>query len=91
MDVQEFCRLSMADYERQWSEARGHQERHPLREKMRVLSELADQSSRPECFRTDLAAGCSSDDPIRALVCEDLLARWDHLAASESGGRARGL
>jgi hypothetical protein len=91
MDVQEFCRLAMAEYERQWSEARGHQERHPLREKMRVLSELAGQSSQPEQFQIDLAAGCTSDDPIRALVCEDLLTRWDQLSAAESRGQARGI
>jgi hypothetical protein len=91
MDVQEFCRLAMAEYERQWSEARGHQERHPLREKMRILSEMAEQTTQPERFRTALAAGCGGDDPIRALVCEDLLARWDRLSAAESGGAARGI
>jgi hypothetical protein len=91
MDVQEFCRMGMADYERQWSEARGHQERHPLREKMRALSEMSGQATQPEDFRALLAAGCGGDDPIRALVCEDLLARWDQLAAAESRGQTRRL
>lgn len=90
MDVQQFCRLAMADYERQWSEARGHQERHPIREKMRALAEITSEAANPEQFRTLLRAGCAGDDPIRALLCEDLAARWDAMA-TESGSEPRGI
>ena len=79
MDPRAFCRTAMADYERQWSAARGHQERHPIREKMRVLSELVDRADSPEEFRVLLRAGCQGDDPIRALLCVDLAERWDAL------------
>ena len=84
MDPRAFCQMAMADYERQWSEARGHQERHPIREKMRVLSELVDQAGSPEEFRRLLSEGCASDDPIRGLLCEELTGRWDALAAAEA-------
>ena len=83
MDARAFCRAAMAEYERQWSSARGHQERHPIREKMRVLSQLVDQASSAEEFRERLREGCGGEDPIRALLCEDLAGRWDALAAAE--------
>ena len=83
MDARAFCRMAMAEYERQWSAARGHQERHPIREKMRVLSEMVEQTSSPEKFRALLREGCRGDDPIRALLCDDLAERWDALAAAE--------
>ncbi len=86
MDPIAFCHLAMADYERQWSEARGHQERHPIREKMRVLSQLLDQAPSAEEFRALLRAGCDGDDPIRALLCEELTPRWDALSKPESTG-----
>ena len=84
MDPRAFCQMAMADYERQWSEARGHQERHPIREKMRTLSDLVGRASTPEEFRALLRAGCDGDDPIRALLCEELAGRWDALSAAEA-------
>jgi hypothetical protein len=83
MDPRAFCQMAMADYERQWSEARGHQERHPLREKMRALSALVEQAEGPDEFRALLGDGCAGDDPIRALLCEELIPRWDAWAAAE--------
>ena len=82
MDPRAFCQMAMADYERQWSEARGHQERHPIREKMRMLSQLVGQADTPEQFRDLLREGCGGDDPIRTLLCEELSPRWDALSAA---------
>ena len=84
MDPKAFCRLAMADYERQWSEARGHQERHPIREKMRVLSEILEQAPSPDEFGALLRQGCEGGDPIRGLLCEELSPRWDALSRSQS-------
>ncbi len=83
MDPRVFCQTAMADYERQWSAARGHQERHPIREKMRVLSELVGQAASPDEFRALLRAGCDGNDPIRALLCVELADRWDALASRQ--------
>jgi hypothetical protein len=90
MDPRAFCLMAMADYERQWSEARGHQERHPIREKMRVLSELVEQARDGDEFRQLLREGCGGADAIRALLCEELSGRWDALSAgpkSDGGER----
>lgn len=90
MDPREFCRMAMADYERQWSEARGHQERHPIGAKMRALSELLEQSTGADEFRARLREGCEGDDHIRSMVCQDLAERWDQLSGSgpTAGGRS---
>lgn len=88
MDVKTFCDMVMADYERQWSEARGHQERHPIGAKMHTLSELVEQAADAQDFRKLLTDGCGGDDPIRSLLCEELTGRWD--AASTTGSPASG-
>ena len=79
MTPQEFCQLAMSDYERQWAAAAGHQERHPLRVKMELLREVTQQADSPEEFGRLLAAGCSSDDPFRALLCAELSPWWQRL------------
>ena len=76
MTPQEFCQLAMADYERQWAAAAGHQERHPLRVKMETLRQISEQASDPDEFTRLLEEGCSSDDPVRVLLCADLVPWW---------------
>ncbi|HYU21075.1 MAG TPA: hypothetical protein VEQ11_20490 [Chloroflexota bacterium] len=83
-----FCQMAMADYERQWSEARGHQERHPLREKTRALAALLDQATTAEEFGRLLREGCDGADPILALLCQELAPRWN--AAVHGGQGAPG-
>jgi len=79
MTPEEFCQLAMADYERHWAAAAGHQERHPLRVKMELLRRITEQARDPDEFGRLLAEGCASDDPIRVLLCNDLSARWERL------------
>ena len=76
MTPREFCQLAMADYERQWSAAHGHQERHPIRVKMNTLAQLTEEANDPEDFGRLLKEGCASGDPIRGLLCEELYPRW---------------
>jgi hypothetical protein len=79
MTPEEFCQLAMADYERQWAAAAGHQERHPLRVKMELLRQITAQARDPDEFGRLLAEGCTSDDPFRVLLCADLSGRWERL------------
>jgi hypothetical protein len=82
MTPQHFCQLAMADYERQWAAAAGHQERHPLRVKMELLRELSQQAGDPEEFTRKLAEGCDSDDPLRNLLCAELSPWWGRVRPS---------
>ena len=76
MTPNEFCHIAMAEYERQWSAAHGHQERHPLRVKMSLLAQIMDEAEDPEEFGRLLGGGCDSDDPLRVLLCNELYPRW---------------
>ena len=71
-----FCRAMMIELEDQWTGARGHQERHPLREKMRQLAWIADQLAAGEDLDAILERGICGDDAVRCLVCEELRPRW---------------
>ena len=82
MTPKEFCQLAMADYERQWAAAPGHQERHPLKVKMMALAEIMQQAKDPDDFGRLLAEGCDSDDPIRMLLCAELSPRWKECRAA---------
>lgn len=77
MEPLEFCRQMMSEYEEQWTEARGHQERHPLRAKMAQLETLMDRLRRGEQLESLLQAGTSGDDPMLFLLCEDLRQKWE--------------
>lgn len=79
MTPEEFCRLAMADYEGQWAAAAGHQERHPLRVKMKLLGEIAQQARDSDDFGRLLAAGCASDDPLHSLLCGELSPWWERV------------
>lgn len=85
MTPQEFCDLAMAEYERQWAAAAGHQERHPLRVKMEHLKELAEQAQDPDEFSQILVEGSQSADPLRGLLCAELSPWWKRLHGSKSG------
>jgi hypothetical protein len=71
----------MADYEQQWAAAAGHQERHPLSVKMKLLGEIAEKARDPDEFGRLLAAGCESDDPFYSLLCVELSDRWEKAKA----------
>jgi len=77
MTPTEFCRHAMLEYERLWAAAPGHQERHPLRVKMQALESLMAEAGDAAQFTRLLADGCSSDDPFRQLLCNELLPRWE--------------
>jgi hypothetical protein len=81
MTPKEFCQLAMADYERQWTAAPGHQERHPLKVKMAALEQLMQQAKDPDEFGRLLAEGCDSDDPVLMLLCAELSPRWQECGA----------
>ena len=81
MTPAEFCQQAMLEYERQWAAAAGHQERHPLRVKMRALESLmADLHDAPR-FRQLLIAGRTGGDPFREMLCDELLPRWERLSS----------
>jgi hypothetical protein len=75
-EVTRFLAEALADYERQWSEALGHQQRHPLRLKMERIKELAARDLGPTDFETVLADGAHSDNPGLAMLCLELYPRW---------------
>ena len=75
----EFCQLAMADYERQWAAAAGHQERHPLRVKMELLRRITHQARDSDEFGRLLAEGCASDDPLQGLLCAELSPWWERV------------
>jgi hypothetical protein len=79
MNPQQFCQLAMADYERQWAAAAGHQERHPLRVKMELLRQLIEPAPDSEAFTRLLEEGCSSDDPVRVMLCNELTPWWQRV------------
>lgn len=87
MTPEAFCQLAMADYERQWAAAAGHQERHPLRVKMNLLRQITEQARDPDEFGRLLAEGCGADDPFRVLLCLDLSARWERLRGAAHARR----
>lgn len=76
MTPKQFWQVAMADYERQWSAAAGHQARHPLKAKMLALEQLRDRTDDPDEFGRLLADSCRSDDPMQMLLCTELLPRW---------------
>lgn len=76
MTPEAFCQLAMAEYERQWAAAAGHQERHPLRVKMELLRQLMEEAHGTEDFERLLREGCNAEDPFRSLLCSELLAWW---------------
>jgi hypothetical protein len=78
----EFCRHAMLEYERLWAAAPGHQERHPLRVKMQALESLMAEAGDAAQFTRLLVEGCASDDPFRALVCNELLPQWERALQS---------
>jgi hypothetical protein len=82
MTPEAFCNLAMADYERQWAVAAGHQQRHPLRVKMDLLRKLTEQARDADEFGRFLADGCRSDDPIYVLLCAELNPWWERLRAA---------
>ena len=51
-----FCRTMMHELEDQWTRARGHQERHPLKEKMRQLAWITEQVAGTQQIGTHLDA-----------------------------------
>ena len=83
MNAQQLCQVMLSDYERQWAEAKGHQERHPLRAKMELLRELSASAEPSTAFTALLDAGLASDDPLRAMLCAELKTRWERLRAGE--------
>ena len=72
----EFCRTIMHDYERQWTRAQGHAQRHPLRIKMLQLESMIDGALSDAEFEARLNAGASGDDWELGLLCTDLAPRW---------------
>ena len=73
----------MSDLERQWTEARGHQERHPIRVRMELVRELGASAEAGQEITDLLGEGRNSEDPLRAALCEELAARW--LAVQATG------
>jgi hypothetical protein len=73
---EEFCRAMMHDYERQWTLAQGHAQRHPLRIKMDQLEALMQHKMGQEDFERILIEGASGDDWELGLLCADLEPRW---------------
>lgn len=72
----EFCRAIMHDYERQWAEAMGHAQRHPLRVKIVRMEELLGRELTAEDFERLLAEAVTGDDWELSLLCADLEPRW---------------
>jgi hypothetical protein len=87
MNPETFCELLMADYERQWALAAGHQERHPLRLKMERLREVMEQVHAGADLSRIVAEGRQSEDPALCLLSEEIDARMS--AASESKAAER--
>ena len=71
-----FCRTMMHELEDQWTRARGHQERHPLKEKMLQLAWITERVAAGEDLDAILESGRVCDDAVRCLVCEELKPRW---------------
>jgi hypothetical protein len=72
----EFCRAIMHDYERQWTLAQGHAQRHPLRIKIHQLEVLMSRSLTDEEFSQVIQDGQRGDDWELGLLCADLEPRW---------------
>jgi hypothetical protein len=77
MQAEDFCRAMMVELEDQWTHARGHQERHPIREKIRQLEWISGQVAEGADLSAILASGKVCDDAVRCLVCEELQPRWE--------------
>lgn len=80
-DALAFCRQVMAEYEEQWTEAHGHQERHPLKAKMRALEQVMERVQRGEDLEHLIQQGCNGDDPLLYLLCAELRPRWERARA----------
>ena len=86
MTSTEFCQQAMLEYERLWVAAPGHQERHPLRVKMRALESLMAEAGDAAQFTRLMVEGRTSDDPFRALLCNELLPRWERVLQRSTSG-----
>jgi len=76
----------MHEYERQWSQASGHQVRHPLRLKMDRLKEWGDQQPSADELERLLREGAKSDDIATALLAEELSPWWELAKAGQPLG-----
>ncbi|MCC7105313.1 MAG: hypothetical protein IT307_09240 [Chloroflexi bacterium] len=74
----------MADYERQWALAAGHQERHPLRLKMERLRDVIEQLRAGADLSRIVADGRQSEDPALGLLCGEIEARLSTMPESTS-------
>lgn len=88
MTPQEFCREVMHEMEEQWARAMGHQARHPLREKMRVLCDILSRARTVDEMDQILRQGKESEDPILWMLCQELEPRWE--AAKKEVGQGSG-
>ncbi len=77
-----FCRAMMLELEDQWTRARGHQERHPLREKIRQLEWIVERVAAGESLDLVLTQGSHGDDAVRCILCQELLPRWNQAKQS---------
>jgi hypothetical protein len=75
-EVAQFLADALAEYERQWSEALGHQQRHPLRLKIERIKELSARGLAPADFERLLAGGVQAEEPGLAMLYLELLPRW---------------
>ena len=80
---EKFCHEMMREYERQWVQARGHAERHPIRVKMQRLTELGREAGDAAHFDLLLTSGQRGADAEMCLLCEDLAPRWAAARAGE--------
>jgi hypothetical protein len=72
----ELCRAIMHDYERQWTSAQGHAQRHPLRIKMQQLEALMQREPDEAELERIFAEAADGEDWELGLLCADLEPRW---------------
>lgn len=72
----QFCHALMGIYEERWTEAKGHQERHPLRLKQDALGSVIDAIEAGQMLDQLIRDWESSDDPGRCLLREELKPLW---------------
>ncbi len=77
MTPQEFCSEIMHELEEQWARAFGHQNRHPIQEKMRVMREIFAKVKTVQEMDALLGEGKRSEDPMLWMVCQELAPRWE--------------
>jgi hypothetical protein len=69
------CEQVKVELELNWQRAVGHQQRHPIGVKLRAAEVLLDElrvAAEPHVL---IEQGTESDEPGRALLCEELLRR----------------